>query len=377
MISERRKKILVCKPAVSPYDVELLNKLSNHFDITVLYFQKIEEWRKWNCLDRIKYKTIFCKSKKLHILGKRVVWAVLPSDFKIDIYDEVIIETDFATILNQIRIKRLATNKDIPLKCWITIHKNYPLFLRENFLSKQLNKVANYIIDFLFLKDQSIKIFLAYGTLGAESVKEKNKRCLYPGFRFHNEETYGPISLNTVSEFNKTRFKGKKLKALMVSYLLPRKGVDFVIKLFNKYSRQTELIIVGDGERKYVNYLKSIANKNIKFVGYKESTEKSEYFKHSDLFWFHTRKDAWGLVLHEAMYFGLPCIVSKNAPSSYDLINDGINGFVYDNLSQAEEKLKFILNNREILKRISLKAKEIIDKFQAYAFKNIYEFFKS
>ncbi len=42
-----------------------------------------------------------------------------------------------------------------------------------------------------------------------------------------------------------------------------------------------------------------------------------------------SRIDHWGVVIHEATCAGLPVIASRNCFATVDLVQDGINGFIF------------------------------------------------
>ena len=70
-----------------------------------------------------------------------------------------------------------------------------------------------------------------------------------------------------------------------------------------------------------------------------------------------TRSDTWGLVINEAMTFGLPVITTDMCVAGNALINDYENGFVVptENFKILAEKIDYILQNNALLfyKRIN------------------------
>jgi len=201
---------------------------------------------------------------------------------------------------------------------------------------------------------------------------ENNKPCFSPGYYYSLKEEYGVVSLDDVKSFNIKRFDKGKIKLLIISYLTPRKNVDFVIRLINKFKDKFELHIVGDGDPKYVSYLKSLSTENVFFHGIKFGKEKENFLKNSDFLIFHSLKDVWGLVLHEAMYFGLPFIASKNVPSARQILNDCKCGFIYNNENEFLKILNYISKemNKEKYIEISLKSKIFMDRFNEECYEN-------
>lgn len=73
--------------------------------------------------------------------------------------------------------------------------------------------------------------------------------------------------------------------------------------------------------------------------------------------------EGWGVVVNEAMSCSKPVIVSNAAGSAYQLVKEGVNGFMVQEsdseaLAYAIEK---IISNDETEKKMGLESKKIID----------------
>ena len=53
-----------------------------------------------------------------------------------------------------------------------------------------------------------------------------------------------------------------------------------------------------------------------------------QYYKAADLFALPTREDIWGLVINEAMAYGLPVITTDKCVAGLELVEDGVNGYI-------------------------------------------------
>jgi glycosyltransferase involved in cell wall biosynthesis len=90
-------------------------------------------------------------------------------------------------------------------------------------------------------------------------------------------------------------------------------------------------VIVGDGP--------SRAELQARFPdavwrGYRFGRELSEHYASADCFVFPSRTETFGNVLLEALASGLP-VASVPAPGPVDLIHEGVNGAIDDNLFEA------------------------------------------
>ena len=86
----------------------------------------------------------------------------------------------------------------------------------------------------------------------------------------------------------------------------------------------------------------------VEYLGPRYGEDKYEIFMKSDILAFPTKKEAFGLVLLEAMAAGLP-IVSTNEGGIPEIVNDGITGFIVDkqNPVQLAEKIEYLILNTE------------------------------
>lgn len=115
------------------------------------------------------------------------------------------------------------------------------------------------------------------------------------------------------------------LKYLYVGRLIDVKNVDLLIDTFNLNGKP--LTIVGDGV--LANALKSKANSNIEFRGFVNNDSLGEIYQTHDVFILPSYSETWGLVVEEALYWGLPVIVSDRVGSSIDMVKDLGTGLIF------------------------------------------------
>ena len=134
------------------------------------------------------------------------------------------------------------------------------------------------------------------------------------------------------------------LKFLFVGRLVPYKHVQDAINAFRRLSedkhRQWTFTIVGDGPEQ--ENLKSISqgDPRISFTGAIPYSELSSVFMSADVLVLTSDGEAWGLVVNEALGFGLYVIASDLVGCAVDLI-DQETGRTYasTNVSQLEEAM--------------------------------------
>lgn len=160
-----------------------------------------------------------------------------------------------------------------------------------------------------------------------------------------------------------------RFRLLYVGKIEERRNVYFLVELFEKMQEKHEnlqLVIVGDGEEEYVRAFLERIDKWIqkgKIIYFKKASQKELALLYSnvDLFVFTSNYEIFGMVLLEAMYFGLPVISSANGGASV-LIRDGINGYMMEGF-EAEKwecALERLLEDRALYERMKRAAHDRI-----------------
>jgi glycosyltransferase involved in cell wall biosynthesis len=67
---------------------------------------------------------------------------------------------------------------------------------------------------------------------------------------------------------------------------------------------------------------------NAHFVGFTRKEALAEYYKAADVLVLPTWSDVWGLVVNEAMSFGLPVITTDQCVAGMELVRPGENGYI-------------------------------------------------
>ena len=127
------------------------------------------------------------------------------------------------------------------------------------------------------------------------------------------------------------------------------------------------LALVGDGP--YRNQLEKIFdNTKTNFIGYLSGEELASAYASGDIFLFPSSTETLGLVLLEAMAAGCP-VIGANKGGIPDIINDGVNGCLYDPEGDDEGKssliqaTKKILNNNITKENMRIAAREEAEKW--------------
>ena len=221
-------------------------------------------------------------------------------------------------ILEEINYKKLLVSGWDLKEFWYLVFTNIKskncLALESTINESRVDGIRG-LIKKIFLS--RISIVFASGKLHVELLDALKYKCIVKvtkGVGIINKPNFKPIK----KEYQK-RF-------LFVGRLSKVKNLEVIITIFNKL-KDYKLTIVGTGEDE--KYLKSIANKNIIFLGAIENKDLKNKFHENDIFVLPSISEPWGLVVEEALYFGLPVIVSEYCGSS-ELIQNDINGYIFN-----------------------------------------------
>lgn len=108
-----------------------------------------------------------------------------------------------------------------------------------------------------------------------------------------------------------------------------------LFKLLDAYKRvrstNKALVLVGDGELKQPlqTYAEDLGLDSVHFYGFQNRNEIDKFYAVSDVLVLPSVRETWGIVVNEAMCFGLPTIVSDIVGAGEDLVEHGYNGFRY------------------------------------------------
>ncbi len=119
----------------------------------------------------------------------------------------------------------------------------------------------------------------------------------------------------------------EKRIVLAVGQFISRKGFDILITAAAKLPRDYGVYIVGSQPtEQYLQLKDALKADNVHFMGFKKKEELNRCYLSADIFAMPTREDIWGLVVSEAMSFGLPVVSTDRCGAALELVEDGVNG---------------------------------------------------
>ncbi|MEZ4630433.1 MAG: glycosyltransferase family 4 protein [Deinococcales bacterium] len=139
-----------------------------------------------------------------------------------------------------------------------------------------------------------------------------------------------------------------ELIILYVGRFSREKGLEQLLqstKFLQDSGLNIKLVMVGDGEcLADLKKLQAELGIDVFFAGFHEGEKLQAFYAMADIFALPSLSEPWGLVVNEAMQFGLPIVISDKVGAKPSLLEEGKNGYSFPvgdikALSQKLEKL--------------------------------------
>lgn len=287
------------------------------YDFDLIYYSK-----------ESRDQVIKVESKKLTILWRKGIrilrTGIYPFALKRDFlarYDAVIV-SEYDQIMSYL-IARRHPNTFLYNGLYYNLFK---IPFLEPIYSFLFNKRENSRLKHIFCKTVDANDYLESRRFSRSSVVGVG---LDPE-KYESERAPEPVTLDLVAKMENRR------NLLYVGSVSSRKNVDFLIRVFNELKKSSanadlQLVIVGKSEYGFWERCrKIIAPQTEKFVVYvpfiKNAQLKFVYTK-ADAFVLPSKREIFGMVLLEAMYFGVPVVASASAGAK-TLIENETSGII-------------------------------------------------
>lgn len=211
-------------------------------------------------------------------------------------------------------------------------------------------------------------------------VSDYIKKQIIKCFNFNDEDKlitiHNAISLKDNNE-NNTNCVKKEKEIVFCGRLEYVKGTDILIRAFSdlllRYDSNVQLIIIGSGgEESNLRLLCQALHieDSVIFTGFLDNLQVREYFREAACVVLPSRKEPFATTALEAMSEGA-CVVAPNIGGFVELIQPGVNGFIFDgeNVDDLAEKLIYILSNKKEADKIGMKAQKEVCSL--YSWENI------
>lgn len=152
---------------------------------------------------------------------------------------------------------------------------------------------------------------------------------------------------------------------LYIGTIEHRRHVDVLVRIIEQLPDEYSLVIVGKGPMKeeLVHYCESRnLTSRIFWLGTKQQEELPRIYKGSDLFLLASDYEIYGMVILEAMYWGLPVLATKTG-GSLSIIKDGEFGYLIDSFDEKvwKDKILSIFCETSVLTRMRNSLRDYIE----------------
>ena len=200
------------------------------------------------------------------------------------------------------------------------------------------------------------------------------------------------IDLSRFDESNFTKEEKEKLKKELnindefvfsfIGRTSKEKNIEIVIEAFSKAFNsedKVKLLIVGGGpeldELKELARTLNISNKLV-FTDLIPYDKVPIYYQIADVFVNASESETQGLTYIEALSSSVPVLVKKDE-CIFDIVEEGFNGFYFNNIDELINKMKSIYQNKDELKVIKNNTTNSVKKYSKRQYsKNILAVYK-
>lgn len=332
--------------------VTLANLLCNKYDVEILSVYRLYKEAVFKLDDRVKVNYI----SNIKPNKKEMIYFLKKKNFKMFFKGvKQSLKTGYVKyIKTALALKNLDTDVIISTR---TIHN----YLVSKFVNKKAKKIAwehNHHNGNKKYINKLVKSCKKMDYLVNVSMELTNYYKTFIG----NKSIHIPNCLDNIPN-KSSKLDNKNIIA--VGRLSREKGFDDLLKLFKKISIKNQdwkLNIVGDGMEK--NSLLNLAKElklgdKVIFHGYQNKEYINELLMNSSIYVMTSRTESFGLVLIEAMSYGLPCLSYTSAQGANEIITDGVDGYLIENRNEEEmiSKISKIINDEKLRKKLGKNAK--------------------
>jgi glycosyltransferase involved in cell wall biosynthesis len=220
-----------------------------------------------------------------------------------------------------------------------------------------------FIDKFLYIGTESKKFFEFYGVISSRLLFTPyavNNELL---MSFLNEDRNKPLVMQGLG-----LPKEKKIILFTGKYIDKKRPLD-LIKAFQLVNNSSAvLVMVGEGKLRadMEEFIAQHHIANVYLTGFVNQSEIAKYYSVADIFVMCSGiGETWGLSVNEAMCFALPVVVSETCGCSTDLVQDGINGFKFEegNIPALAGSIEKLLNDEDFRNKCGEESLRIIGDY--------------
>lgn len=217
------------------------------------------------------------------------------------------------------------------------------------------------------------RLFLTWGERSAmkfahETITVSRSLNVYCQERYGKTTTYIP---NGVPHMNSAKasmidsafgLKGDDY-ILVVTRLVPHKGVHYLIKAHAQLNTTKKLVIVGDSTftDAYVKQLKQMAGDQVIFTGWQNGQMLAELYSNASVYIQPSESEGLPISVLEAAAYGLP-IVASDIPSNMEIVSQCGRSFIRGDVQDLTSVLQDVLHDPQAREEMGRKARKLVQE---------------
>ena len=331
------KRVLFLTNYPSPYRVRFFDELGKHMDVTVLFSDRAELKKHRSASWYVEGEGNFRRvqlTKRLATIGSSdlcrdvIEWLRKPFD--------AIVLCGYATPTAMLAITYMRLHK-IPF--WMEVDGG--LIREESRLKYRFKRtMVSSASRWLSTGRDTTRFLVHYG------AKEENVH-VYPFTSLQEADLLSePVSQERKAALRQELGMEEDHVVLSIGQFIHRKGFDVLLKAAVELGGDTGIYIVGgEPTEEYLKLRDDLKLENVHFVGFQKKEILAKFYQAADVFALPTREDIWGLVINEAMAYGLPVVTTDKCVAGQELVENGVNGYLVpvDDHEALAQRLNTIL----------------------------------
>lgn len=314
------KHVLFVTNFPAPYKVDFYDELSKDVQLTVLYSDKIEDQhhrdKDWFVQSKTGFRAIQLEKQVAHFLGENLCldvirWLKKP-------YDAIVI-CGYSSPTSMLSMAYLKLKK-IPF----CIQVDGGLIRPDSRLKYLYKKLLVSSADHWISSGRCTTDYLVH--YGAK----REKTFEYPFTSLWEKDIRKEIPSREEKQNLRRKLGMTEEKiVLYVGRYDPKKGMDDLLHASTHLEKGCGVYFVGGTPtQEHLDWCRENGADHVHFVGFTKKDALAEYYQAADVLVLPTKSDVWGLVINEAMSFGLPVITTDQCVAGMELVKDGVNGYI-------------------------------------------------
>jgi glycosyltransferase involved in cell wall biosynthesis len=162
----------------------------------------------------------------------------------------------------------------------------------------------------------------------------------------------------------------KPIKLFFMGRIHPIKGIELLIDAVNNIDadirKNIELIVAGDGDRLYVNRMKSKSCSNIKYIGHIEGDLKYQYLNECDIYLQPSHTEGLSNSMLEAMFCKVAMITTTNVGLANELLLNKAAEVVAYKRKDLTDAIVKVIQSEKIMAQYKCKSYKFANDFFSF-----------